>query len=73
MSNPLLRAMQGAAPDPNLRLVRVTIVTISPLTVELPGGATLPGVAVAGLTYTANTAAFALVQEPLVGAVFPTT
>lgn len=66
-----VRAGQTRQPVPGARLIRVTVKTVSPLTVQLPGGATVAGVKVAGLTYTANALAFALYQEPAVGPVFP--
>lgn len=68
-----VRAQQTTRQRPGVQMVRVTIATVTPLTVTLPGGATVPGVKVAGLTYTAGAAAFALVQEPAVGPVFPST
>lgn len=66
-----VRALQAGQPDPGVQMVRVTIVTGSPLTIELPGGGVVAGRAVQGHTYTAGTAAFALIQEPAVGPVFP--
>lgn len=71
MTGERVRAGQATRPPKGVQMVRVTVVTVSPLTVTLPGGATVPGVKVAGLTYTANAAAYALVQEPAVGPVFP--
>lgn len=64
------QANQGPRPP---RMVRVTITTVTPLTVTLPGASSaVPAVKIAGLTYTAGGAGWALVQEPAVGPVFPT-
>lgn len=67
-----VRAQQQTRPPKGVQLIRVTITAVSPLTVTLPGASSpVPGVKVAGLTYTAGAAAFALWQEPAVGPVFP--
>lgn len=71
MTRDRIRAQQAAQPPKPPQMVRVTVVTTSPLVVALPGGTEVPGIAVAGLTYTAGSAATALVQEPAIGPVFP--
>lgn len=71
MTRSRVQSLQAAIPLPGVRMVRVKITVTSPLTVELPGGGTAVGVAVEGLTYTVDAAAWALVQEPAVGPVFP--
>lgn len=50
---------------------RVTITTVSPLTVTLPSGATIPATAVTGLTYTAGGHGVALISERSQPLVFP--
>lgn len=67
-----VRAQQTIRPPKGVQLIRVTVTAISPLTVTLPGATSaVPGVKVAGLTYTAGATAWALWQEPAVGPVFP--
>lgn len=70
MIDALARALQVNDSKP-VRLVRVTVASTSPLKVMLPGGAITGGSAIAGLTYTSGQQAWALMQEPAVGPVFP--
>lgn len=71
MTRERVRARQAAQPVIPVDIIRVTVVTVDPLTVQLPGGAVLPGIAVAGVTYTPGAAAHALYQQPAVWSVFP--
>lgn len=73
MTRDRVRAQQATRPPAAVRMVRVTIHTVTPLTVTLPGGANVAGVKIPGLTYTAGATGYALVQEPAVGPVFPTS
>jgi hypothetical protein len=66
-----IRAQQAAAPPPAARLLRVTVVSISPLVIQLPGGAQTRGIAMAGATYVPGAAATVLFQEPALGPVIP--
>lgn len=56
-----------------LRSERVTIASVSPLTVTLRNGTTVPGVPVSGLTYTAGGHGIALMAERSQPLVLPTT
>ena len=59
-----IRAQQTVRPPKGVQLIRVTISTVFPLTVTLPGATSaVPAVKVAGLTYTAGAAAFAPVGK----------
>jgi PKD repeat protein len=71
MSDALVRVLQARGNGKPTRLIRVAVTTTNPLTVTLPDGATIPGVAISGLTYTAGTAAVALIAEPGTPLVFP--
>lgn len=55
-----------------LHLERVKIATVSPLTVVLASGATVPALAVNGLTYTVGGYGSALISEGAIPLVFPT-
>lgn len=70
MTRDATRARQMQAAPAPLRMVRVTINTVTPLTVNLRGSV-VPGIKVAGLTYTAGATADAIYQEPAVFSVFP--
>lgn len=73
MTGERIKAAQATRPPKGVQMVRCTITSVTPLTVTLAGASTaVAAVKVAGLTYTAGGAAFALVQEPAVGPVFPT-
>lgn len=67
----LTRVLLGM-PRNTLRLVRVTVQTVSPLTVKLPDGATVNALAVSGLTYTVSGRGVALVAEGAIPLVLPT-
>lgn len=54
-----------------LRMQRVTIATVGPLTVTMQDGSTVPATAVTGLTYTAGLPAVALYTERSTPLVFP--
>lgn len=69
--DPLTRVLLGM-PRNTLRLVRVTVQTVSPLTVKLPDGATVNALAVSGLTYTASGRGVALLAEGTIPLVLPT-
>lgn len=71
MTRERIRAQQSTRPQKPVQMLRVTVVTVSPLVVALPGGAHVAGTAIAGLAYVAGGAATALFQEPAVGPVFP--
>lgn len=73
MSNALERAMLAAGRRNTLRLVRVKITATAPLTVQLPDGSTIPGLAILGMTYTAGGAAVAMLAEGIIPPVLPTT
>lgn len=73
MTSALERALLGVAPAKPIRLQRVKITTVGPLTVTLPSGVSVPALAVAGLTYTANANGVAFVSEGAIPLVFPTT
>lgn len=66
----LLRAGQRGS---TIRLVRVKIGAVSPLTITLPDGTTIPALAIVGLTYTAGGAAVAMIAEGIVPVALPTT
>lgn len=61
-----------AMPRNTLRPVRITVQTVSPLTVKLPDGTTVNALAVSGLTYTASGRGVALIAEGAIPLVFPT-
>jgi hypothetical protein len=54
-----------------VRLMPCTIVTATPLTVNLGDGVAVPGVKIAGATYTNGAAANALMVEPGLPIVLP--
>lgn len=66
-----VRAQQSLRTLPGVQMVRVTIATVDPLTVTLPGGAVVAGARVPGLTYNVGASAFAFIQEPAVGPIIP--
>lgn len=66
-----VRAQQQNRPPAGVQMVRVTIASVSPLTVTLPGGAVVAGRKVPGVTYVVGADAFAFIQEPAVGPVIP--
>lgn len=71
MSDALERALLAGRRS-TLRIVRVTIAQASPLTVTLPDGTTVPGLAIVGLTYTVGAAGVAMTAEGTVPVVLPT-
>lgn len=71
MRSDTVRAAQAPS-RPALRMVRVTVTATVPLRVRLPDGAVIPGLPIAGLTYTVGGSGVALLQEPSIPLVFPT-
>lgn len=63
-------ALQATRPPKGARLLRGTVSAVSPLTVQLAGGAAVAGIPVPGATYTVGDAVVVLWQEPGVGPVF---
>lgn len=55
-----------------LRIVPVKIAAVTPLTVTLPDGTTVPAVKINGPTYAAGAAAVAFIAEGIVPVVLPT-
>lgn len=56
-----------------VRTVPVTIAGTNPLTVTLPDGATIPGLAIQGYTYSLGGHAVALLSEPSIPPILPTS
>lgn len=71
MTGERVRAAQAARAPKGARLVRGTVVTASPLSVQIAGGGTVAGIAVPGATYTPGDVVLVIWQEPGVGPVFP--
>lgn len=71
MTRARVNAQQATRAPAAVQMVRVTVATVTPLTVTLPGGGTVAGVPVPGASYVVGAAAVALIQEPAVGPIFP--
>lgn len=71
MTRERVRTQQALTPGKPVTLMLVTVTATSPLTVQLPGGTTVTGRAIKGITYTIGDPAYALVQEPAVGPIIP--
>jgi hypothetical protein len=74
MSRELARTLQASQPGAPVTAVPVTVTAIGThtVTVLLPGGTTVTAPRSAGATYTVSGAAWALIAQPAVIAVFPT-
>lgn len=72
MSMDALGRALGGRPKNSLRIERVRITGTSPLTITLASGASVPGLAVTGLTYTAPGNGVAFLAEGQIPLVFPT-
>lgn len=71
MTDALGRVLAGR-PRNTLRIERVKVQAVSPLTVVLASGATVPGLAITGLTYTVGGAGVAFLSEGMIPVVLPT-
>lgn len=71
MTRTRVLAHQATRPPRPARMLRGTVATVSPLTVQVAGGAAVAGVAVPGAVYTAGAAVLVMMQEPGVGPVYP--
>lgn len=66
-----VRALQAARPPKAARMLRGTVSTVSPLTVQIAGGTAVAGIALPGATYLVGDAVLVAWQEPGVGPVYP--
>lgn len=73
MTRARVAALQAATPGKAVRMLRGTVATVAPLTVQILGGTAVQGVPVPGAVYTVGAAVLVLIQEPAVGPVYPLT
>lgn len=66
-----VRATQAVKPAKSTRLARGVVETVSPLTVRIEGSEPVAGIPVPAAVYTAGASVLVLVQEPLIGPVYP--
>jgi hypothetical protein len=71
MTRARVAAHQLTRPPKSARLLRGTVAAVSPLTVQIAGGAAVGGMPIPGASYTVGDVVLVLVQEPGVGPVYP--
>lgn len=73
MTRERVRSQQTTRPPKGSRLLRGSVLAVSPLTVQIAGGGAVGGVPVPGAVYKVGDQVLVLAQEPAVGPVYPLT